>query len=42
MARYVRLEELVVAVNSRVLVDGMFVYFESETVKDLQFATGLN
>nr|GEU68273.1 hypothetical protein [Tanacetum cinerariifolium] len=41
MACFPRLEELVVAVNSRSSFDEMLVYFERETAKDLEFAAGL-
>ncbi|GJY31916.1 hypothetical protein Tco_0415411 [Tanacetum coccineum] len=41
MACFPRLEELVVAANSRGSFDGMLVYFEMETAKDLEFAAGL-
>ncbi|GJY23264.1 hypothetical protein Tco_0396922 [Tanacetum coccineum] len=41
MANFSRLEELVVAANSRGLFNGMLVYFERENRNDLEFANGL-
>nr|GEV45118.1 hypothetical protein [Tanacetum cinerariifolium] len=42
MANFSHLEELVVAANSRVLFNGMLVYFERENRDDLAFANGLH
>ncbi|GJR44075.1 hypothetical protein Tco_1312178 [Tanacetum coccineum] len=42
MVDFPRLEELVVAANSRSLFDGMMLYFERETTIDLEFAFDLH
>ncbi|GKE24756.1 hypothetical protein Tco_1436268, partial [Tanacetum coccineum] len=41
MARFVCLEELCVAANSRLVVDAMLVYFQRDTARDMQYATDL-
>ncbi|GJX53866.1 hypothetical protein Tco_0282235 [Tanacetum coccineum] len=41
LARLMRLEELCVAANSRLVVDAMLVYFQRDTARDMQYATDL-
>ncbi|GKF68927.1 hypothetical protein Tco_0198606, partial [Tanacetum coccineum] len=42
MAAFPRLDELDVTANSRSLFDAMMLYFERETVIDLEFASDLH
>ncbi|GKG29548.1 hypothetical protein Tco_0419446 [Tanacetum coccineum] len=42
MAYFPRLDELVVAANSRGLFEGMLVYCDRENARDLEFGNGLH
>ncbi|GKC89609.1 hypothetical protein Tco_1150258 [Tanacetum coccineum] len=42
MAYFSRLDELVIAANSRGLFEGMLVYCDRENARDLEFANGLD
>ncbi|GJV31067.1 hypothetical protein Tco_1391467 [Tanacetum coccineum] len=42
MANFPRLDELTVVANSRGLFNGMFMYFDQENGKDLDFSNGLH
>ncbi|GJZ96107.1 hypothetical protein Tco_0668441 [Tanacetum coccineum] len=42
MVAFPRLEEIIVAANSRLLFDGMMLYFERETENDIEFAADLH
>ncbi|GJU09983.1 hypothetical protein Tco_1132379 [Tanacetum coccineum] len=42
MAYFLRLDELVVAANSKGLFDGILVYYDRENARDLEFANGLD
>ncbi|GKC51184.1 hypothetical protein Tco_1073929 [Tanacetum coccineum] len=41
MARFLRLEELFVAANSRLVVDAMLVYFQRDMARDMQIVSGV-